>query len=307
MNLRQLEYILKIAEENNITKAAEKLFITQPALNQQLLNLEKELGTQLFHRSRTNWHPTKAGVVYIENARKILQLKREAYNQISDIADTKKGYLSVGFTPARGAAMFTYIYPLFHMHYPDISLVPKDISVKKQQMMINSGELDIGFMTLTDKQKTTNTYITICPEEFLIAIPISHPLAKLANPPGKPFATLDLKMLKDEPFALMYKESTAFELVESFFKKAGFEPKVLFETSNPTTIVTMIKSHLCCGLIPYYFAKNCFDDIACFSLPGKPSWDIVASHKKNTRLSNAAKLFIELAFEFWNNEFANSR
>jgi DNA-binding transcriptional LysR family regulator len=51
MDLKQLEYIIKIAEENNITRAAEKLFITQSALNQQLLKLEKELGTQLFYRS----------------------------------------------------------------------------------------------------------------------------------------------------------------------------------------------------------------------------------------------------------------
>ncbi len=59
MDTKQIEYILKIAEENNITKAADKLYITQSALNQQLLKLEKELGTPLFHRSRTNWRPTE--------------------------------------------------------------------------------------------------------------------------------------------------------------------------------------------------------------------------------------------------------
>ena len=68
MDLRQIEYILKIAEENNITRAAQKLFISQSALNQQLLKLEKELGVQLFHRSRTNWRPTKAGEIYLEGA-----------------------------------------------------------------------------------------------------------------------------------------------------------------------------------------------------------------------------------------------
>ena len=69
MDTKQIEYILKIAEENNITKAAEKLFITQSALNQQLLKLEKELGTPLFHRSRTNWRLTEAGEIYIEGAK----------------------------------------------------------------------------------------------------------------------------------------------------------------------------------------------------------------------------------------------
>ena len=72
MDTKQIEYILKIAEEGNITHAAEKLFLTQPALNQQLLRLEKELGTRLFVRSRTDWRPTEAGMVYLENARKML-------------------------------------------------------------------------------------------------------------------------------------------------------------------------------------------------------------------------------------------
>ena len=76
MDTKQIEYILKIAEENNITRAADKLFLTQSALNQQLLKLEKELGTPLFYRSRTNWRPTEAGEVYLRNAREILRLKR---------------------------------------------------------------------------------------------------------------------------------------------------------------------------------------------------------------------------------------
>ncbi len=77
MDTKQIEYILKIAEENNITKAADKLYITQSALNQQLLKLEKELGTPLFHRSRVNWRPTEAGEVYLRNARQILRLKKD--------------------------------------------------------------------------------------------------------------------------------------------------------------------------------------------------------------------------------------
>ena len=86
MDTRQIEYILKIAEENNITHAAAKLFITQSALNQQLIKLEKELGAPLFHRSRTNWHLTEAGEVYVKNAKEMLRLKRETYQTITDLA-----------------------------------------------------------------------------------------------------------------------------------------------------------------------------------------------------------------------------
>lgn len=90
MDLKQIEYILKIAEEQNITHAAEKLFITQSALNQQLLKLEKELGTPLFYRSRTDWHPTPAGEIYLNAAKDILLIKKNAYNQIYDLCEAQK-------------------------------------------------------------------------------------------------------------------------------------------------------------------------------------------------------------------------
>ena len=99
MDTKQIEYILKIAEENNITKAAEKLFITQSALNQQLLKLEKELGTPLFHRSRTNWRLTEAGEIYIEGAKAALQIKNTTYNRIYDVVSARKGHLTIGLTP----------------------------------------------------------------------------------------------------------------------------------------------------------------------------------------------------------------
>ena len=111
MDTKQIEYILKIAEENNITKAAEKLFITQSALNQQLLKLEKELGTPLFHRSRTNWRLTEAGEIYIEGAKAALQIKNTTYNRIYDVVSARKGHLTIGLTPGRGLRMFTVHLP----------------------------------------------------------------------------------------------------------------------------------------------------------------------------------------------------
>ena len=164
MDTKQIEYILKIAEENNITKAAEKLFLTQSALNQQLLKLEKELGTPLFHRSRTNWRPTKAGEVYLQNARQILRLKKDTYSQIRDIANTKLGQLSIGFTPGRGIAMFTSIYPNFHQMYPEITVEPVEKSVHELQQMISDDNLDIAFLTLRQEDHTNDEYTTLMTE-----------------------------------------------------------------------------------------------------------------------------------------------
>ena len=75
MDVKQMTYILTIAQEGGISKAAAKLFITQSALDQQLLKLEHELGTRLFFRSRSSFALTEAGRVYVEYARRMLELK----------------------------------------------------------------------------------------------------------------------------------------------------------------------------------------------------------------------------------------
>lgn len=91
MDIKQIEYIVKIADEGSITHAAEKLFMTQSALNQQLLRLEKELDAQLFFRSRSNWRPTPIGEIYLDGAREILRIKKRTYNTICDMTNSKKG------------------------------------------------------------------------------------------------------------------------------------------------------------------------------------------------------------------------
>lgn len=298
MDTKQIEYILKIAEEGNITHAAEKLYLTQPALNQQLLRLEKELGTLLFVRSRTHWHPTDAGKVYLENARKILQLKQDTYRIINDMVSCGKGRLSVGFTPGRGINMFSDVYPRFHQTFPGITVTPHELSVHRQQALIARGELDIGFMTLCEKHKTRNEYIPICQEEIYLAIPSRHPLSNPA--PEDKDAIMDITAVQYEPFVLMYKESTIRSLVDEVFEQAGFQPDVLFETSNTVTILTMIQSNLCCGLIPEYYIRNCPAGITCFRLPSRPCWEIAACYRKGSYLTQAAKYFIELTKEHWN-------
>ena len=106
MNTKQMEYIVKIAETRSITKAAQELFITQSALDQQLLKLEKELKAKLFVRSKQHLTLTPPGSVYVSYAKKILALKKEAYAIIGDISQRVSGTLSMGLTPERGIEMF---------------------------------------------------------------------------------------------------------------------------------------------------------------------------------------------------------
>ena len=302
MDLKQIEYIVKIDDEHSITRAAEKLFVTQSALNQQLLRLEKELGAPLFHRSKVDMRPTEIGQVYLDNAREILRIKQRTYNLINDMTDAKKGRLSIGFTPGRGSEMFTHVYPSFHQAYPNVIVEPHELSVHRQQQMISQGNLDIGFQTLSERQRTDSEYIKLGEEEIFLLVPSIHPAAEqlaATQTASAPFPIANLTLFQYEPFVLMYKESTIRAITDEIFRKSGFTPNVLFETASNNTVLSMIESNLCCGVVPEYYVRRLPKGISCFAFPTHPSWDIAANYRKNGYLSEAAKYFIELVRNFW--------
>ena len=302
MDLKQIEYIVKIDDEHSITRAAEKLFVTQSALNQQLLRLEKELGAPLFHRSKIDMRPTEIGQVYLDNAREILRIKQRTYNLINDMTDAKKGRLSIGFTPGRGSEMFTHVYPSFHQAYPNVIVEPHELSVHRQQQMISQGNLDIGFQTLSERQRTDSEYIKLGEEEIFLLVPSIHPAAEqlaATQTASAPFPIANLTLFQYEPFVLMYKESTIRAITDEIFRKSGFTPNVLFETASNNTVLSMIEANLCCGVVPEYYVRRLPKGISCFAFPTHPSWDIAANYRKNGYLSEAAKYFIELVRNFW--------
>ena len=301
MDLKLLEYMVKIAEEKNITKAAEKLFITQSALNQQLLKLEKEIGAPLFYRSRTNWHLTEVGEIYISAAKEILGIKKETYNRISDSINMKNSHLSIGLTPERGISMFASVYPEFHKLHSNVIVEPVELNVRNQEIKINQRELDVGFVTLSDDMKKNDTvYHSILEENIIVAIPSSHPLAKDGSNYGSKLKDIDLSLLKDDNFVLISNDSTIREIVNPLFQAASFAPKLLFETRSCKTLIYMVRKNLCCTILPEHYAIDS-KEVVYFSLPQKPKLSVVAMHKKGVYLSKATEDFISLASVYWNN------
>lgn len=298
MDLKQLEYIVEIAKERNVTHAAEKLFISQSALNQQLLKLEKELGTQIFHRTRTDWQLTEVGKIYVENAKTILGIQKETYKKIYDCIEEYKGKLSIGLSPGRGIEIFIKIFNKLHSFYPDLKIEPVEISVFQQQGKISRGELDIGIMTLAKYQQTKDNYVIINSEEMVLITSKEHPFNN--TPASK--KPVDLLQFKDEPFVLLNKSSTNRDVVDKMFEEVGFQPQLLFETAYTSSIISAVKAGLCCGIVPFYYAKKNTEDLSYFSIKGRPSWDIVISYKKGTYLSKPAQKFIQLTKEYFQNK-----
>lgn len=301
MNLKELEYIVKIADEGSITHAAEKLFLTPSALNQQLLHLEQELGTPLFHRVRNGWLPTEAGTVYLNSAREILRIRKETYQRLNDIVTLQNSTLTISFPPERGSYMFTHVYPLFHRDWPNVTVQVIETNVKKQQELIAAGNVDVGFVTLVDRQKTGDVYLPIREEELVLVAPSDHPLCRRAKAtPHSKYPELSLADFRSEAFALMHRQSTIYDSLRQLFREAGFSPLVLFETTRSATILEMVAAGLCCSIVPDAESLEHIEGVSFFCLDTHPRWNLMVCYKKGAYLSKPGKHFIALATRYWN-------
>ncbi|ALQ40906.1 hypothetical protein RN87_10300 [Fusobacterium hwasookii ChDC F174] len=293
MDLKQLEYIVGIAEEKNITKAAKKLYITQSALNQTLLKLEKEIGEPLFERSKLNLYLTEIGKIYIEQAKKILEIRKETYEKIDEIKGDYNSIIRIGLTPERGMLMFLSIYPIFHEIYPNIKIEALELSVEEQHKMIEERKLDIGFVNVAESQKKSNIYQEIRKEKLVLAIP------------NKIFKNLKSKNIQDilneivkEDFVMLPQNTTIRKVIDEYLKKYQLFPKILFESKNSSLLIKMVESQLVCTIVSEIHAIKS-NDIEYILLDNFPHLDYSVMFKKDKFLTTPIKKFINLAKEYW--------
>ena len=293
MDLKQLEYIVEIAKEKNITKAAKKLYITQSALNQTLLKLEKEIGEPLFERSKLNLYLTEIGKIYIEQAKKILEIKKETYEKIDEIKGNYNSTIRIGLTPERGMLMFLSIYPIFHEIYPNIKIEALELSVEEQHKMIEERKLDIGFVNVAESQKKSNIYQEIRKEKLVLAIP------------NKIFKNLKSKNIQDilneivkEDFVMLPQNTTIRKVIDEYLKKYQLFPKILFESKNSSLLIKMVESQLVCTIVSEIHAIKS-NDIEYILLDNFPHLDYSVMFKKDKFLTTPIKKFINLAKEYW--------
>ncbi len=297
MDLKKLEYIVMIADEGNISRAADKLFLTRPALNHFLLNLEDDLGLKLFERNAKKLVPTYAGKLYIESAKQILDIKKQTYKMLGDIADNSIGCISLGVTHGIGNAMLADVLPKFHKKYPNYTLHLKEGNVRDLEAKVSDG--DIEFAVVGNGSIATNLqHITTIACEVVLVLPPDHPLGTLAAPPGQPHATLNLELLKDELFVLMNRDTNIRAIADKHFELAGFKPKILVECSMSTLAYKFVKN----GLGPSILMENQTlpaDGVHVFSLSPVETWYQSVAFRKGTIFSKAEQYFIDLTLKFF--------
>lgn len=297
MDIRQLKYLVEIAEKGSVSKASESLYISQSGLNQQLVRIEKELGAQVFERTTHSLTITEAGEAVLAYAREAIKKEEQMRAVVSDIIDGTTGEISINLAMEQGIEMFCAVFPEFHKAYPNISLKLEDHIVRDQYDLLMKGKLDIGMVMVSSHPEKELKYIHLADERFLLGIPKDHVLAQnyVLDESGD-YPLMDLKLCMNEPFSLMFAGSTMREVIDPCFERAGYEPHILFESRTNHIVALMVENGICLTILPESQARR-YSSIKWFRLQDNPSWESCLIYHRDNPPRKAGSYFIQLAQE----------
>ncbi len=241
METRYLNYILTIAKYKNITKAAEKLYISQSSLSQYLNKLETQYGTPLFYRSKTGVSLTPAGELYVEAAHKILRISDQLFKDIQDLEN--RGYILIGSNFLFGLRAISELIPAYQKRYPDVTISINDAVIVPQIM---ENRLDLAILAAAYPEPYKGHSEILRREPLMLAVPADHPYC-LKNPGNTITIPEFLSTFEQSDFVLFTSGSSIRELIDEVFNKYDFHPSSVCDTSNVSTMCNIVSGGSCVG------------------------------------------------------------
>lgn len=241
MDIRQLTYFLTIAEEGNISRAAEKLHIAQPPLSQQLKLLENELGMTLVERSTRKIQLTDVGKTLQHRAKQILKLLEATEKELKDINEGLQGTLSIGSVSSAGATLLPDRICSFYKSYPGITFEIIDEDTSKIIELLNNGVIDIGIIrTPFDIENFESIYL---PDEPMVVAGVKIPWEE-----DQKFICMSDLAEKSLIVQRRYED-----MLVQLCHREGFSPKVLCKSNDVRTVLLWASTGLGLAIVP----KNC--------------------------------------------------
>lgn len=301
MDFKDLSYVLAIAKYQNITKAAESLYITQPTLTKFLQGLERDLGQKLFKRLGNRYVLTYAGERYTAKAGEILNLKKELDLEMGDIIRNNAGSLKIAFPTMRGTYMLPCTLPIFNSLYPNVKLDILEAHSSQLEGMLQNGEADLAFFNLPVKSPNID-YEIISHEEVVLVLSATHPLAHAGiRRENCRYPWMDLNQMKNEPLIMQIPGQRTRQTVDTLFKNYDFEPNIKLQTSNISAEVELAARGYGACFVTETHLKHLSPGkkLACFSV-GNPctTVDFVAAYRKGSYLPYHAKEYIKIVKDF---------
>ncbi|MGM0878552.1 MAG: LysR family transcriptional regulator [Bacillota bacterium] len=241
MEWQQFEYFQVVARLQHITRAAETLSISQPALSRSIARLEEELGVQLFERQGRTISLNHYGQLFLKRSDRIMKEFQEGKQEIQDLLDPDYGKVSFGFMPTLGTYLIPNLISSFRADYPNVYFQFKQ---NRNDLLLKQLELsEIDFCLVSSIEgKTQFRWIQLWSEELFIIVPSHHHLAN--------YESITLQEIADEPFVLLEEGNGLRGITDQLFQEAGISPKITFEGEEVHTIAAFVAAGLGVTLIP---------------------------------------------------------
>jgi DNA-binding transcriptional LysR family regulator len=240
----RLSCFIAVAEELHFGRAAERLHMTQPPLSRQIQQLEGELGVQLIDRTTRSVTLTPAGVAFLPDARRILQLAEGAAMTVRRVPAGDLGTVVVGFTAASAHVVLPLLLEAAREKLPDVKLELREMVTSVQLEGLLNGELDLG-MARPPVKRPGLVSRPLLHEQLIAALPMGHPLADL----GRQLTLNDL----DGEDVIMYSPVQARyfnQLLISTFTIAGATPRYVQYVTQVHTMLVLVRSQIGIALVP---------------------------------------------------------
>ena len=291
MELKQIEFFLKLYEELNFTKASNALFISQQGLSKSINNLEKELGIPLFTRNTKEMKPTVYGHRLYHKFKDVASCVKNVYTEVENIKNSHNG--EVHFILSNGSMYYLPMEFLieFQKTYPDITVIYEEAEEKEVDNLLKTKEWDVGILTEPVNDRAFYS-CTLFSEKLRAYMHKDHPLAN-----KKEIMFHDL----DEEKLLFYPEN--FKIRAGFdlnCAKKHIHPDILFETPNPVYLFPLLQRNAGMTLsIPSAFSSHITENIVSRPIAWDDSVSFCIAWKKDEILSSAARLFINFVLDYY--------
>lgn len=297
MQFKDIEYVLALAKHRNFSKAAQELYITQPALSQAIMRLEQELGLKLFNRQYSSADPTPACYLLLEEGENVLLMRKRLLQRMEDVKQMKTGRLKIGLTKLISRFYLPDAYREFHRLYPGIELILYEYTTIDLEEAVEHGDLDLAIFPLYIRSERAG-YIPLTSEAMYLAVPTEHPVnAKVLSLPDGANLEARLRDFRDDDFILLPQGFRTRAISDALFAVAGFTPHIVFETQQTDTVNALVSANMGVGIVP--------DTAGFFSAFGNgclyykmtdvdASQHLVAAYNQKLYLSNAAQAFADI-------------
>lgn len=248
MELRHLKYFLAVAEELNFTKAAEKLFISQPPLSRQIIELEEELQAKLFIRNNKKVELTEAGKYFETEVKAIFQNLEQISTKTKKIAENVSGEFRIAYISSIYSSVISELIQYLKEQFPYVNFKLFEISTTKQIEALEKGKINLGIIRSPIKSPKIKSQLWF---RDGFSVVFNKNLIKINS-------EKDIPNLENETFVFFNKDYAPHyhEVLLELCAFYGFTPKVVHEANNINSIVQLVKNGLGISIVPSNIAKN---------------------------------------------------